>query len=515
VNAVVPALELAGVTKRYGTTIGLDGASFGVRAGEVHALLGENGAGKSTVVKLLSGLLRPDAGEIRVGGTATPSRGPRAAHRLGIQTAFQEISLLPNLSVRQNLLLPYEPVSSMGWLRSREATRRAEAILLRLGLDGIDPSAAVGGLDLPERQKIEIARAVSQEPRILLLDEPTSALSARDVNWLFELMRRLSQAGTTILFISHRLPEVRAICDSLTVLRNGRDVGSFRTGEVSDAEIIRLVIGRTLALAFPPKSEAAVPRGRPKHPMLRLDRIAALKRLRSVSLELWPGEILGIAALQGMGQLELFRAAFGLEPLEGGSIEIDGRRVTLSSPRDAIKTHIGLSLVPEDRKTEALFLRLSGRANVSLPVIGRFARLGWIFRNAEDRAVREALDLVNVPPRAMYTRCSAFSGGNQQKIAIAKWLLARCRVLMMYDPTRGVDIGTKHEIFLLMRTFASAGGAILFYSTDIPELVNLCDRILVVYDGSVVATLAGDEISEEQIMRYALGGAVPAGGAPQ
>ena len=286
-------------------------------------------------------------------------------------------------------------------------------------------------------------------------------------------------------------------------------LGTFRIEEVSDDEIIRLVIGRTLALAFPPKSALEAPPAKPAYPMLRLSRIAARERLRNVSLELWPGEILGVAALQGMGQLELFRAAFGLEPLSSGSIEIDGHRVTLSSPRDAIKAHIGLSLVPEDRKTEALFLRLSGRANVSLPVIGRFAYLGWIMRKAEDRAVRQALELVNVDPRAMYTPCRAFSGGNQQKIAIAKWLLARCRVLMMYDPTRGVDIGTKHEIFLLMRAFATAGGAILFYSTDLPELVNLCDSIIVLYRGSVVATLTGNEISEERIMRVALGGAAP------
>jgi ribose transport system ATP-binding protein len=503
------ALELAGITKRYGATVGLDGASFRVRPGDVHALLGENGAGKSTVVKLLNGLLRPDAGEVRVGGTVTTIHGPREAHRLGIQTAFQEISLLPNLSVSQNLLLPYEPVSAMGRLRWREAARRTQAILLRLGLDGIDAEAEVGDLDLPERQKLEIARAASYEPRILLLDEPTSALSGRDLEWLFALMRRLRKAGTTILFISHRMPEVRAICNSLSVLRNGRDVGTFRIEEVSDDEIIRLVIGRTLALAFPPKSPLEAPPAKPAYPMLRLSRIAARERLRNVSLELWPGEILGVAALQGMGQLELFRAAFGLEPLSSGSIEIDGHRVTLSSPRDAIKAHIGLSLVPEDRKTEALFLRLSGRANVSLPVIGRFAYLGWIMRKAEDRAVRQALELVNVDPRAMYTPCRAFSGGNQQKIAIAKWLLARCRVLMMYDPTRGVDIGTKHEIFLLMRAFATAGGAILFYSTDLPELVNLCDSIIVLYRGSVVATLTGNEISEERIMRVALGGAAP------
>jgi ribose transport system ATP-binding protein len=246
-------------------------------------------------------------------------------------------------------------------------------------------------------------------------------------------------------------------------------------------------------------------------PALSGKSIAAKGRLHDLSFELWPGEILGVGALQGMGQLELFRVLFGMEPLRVGRIEIDGRRVTLASPKDAIRAHIGISLLPEERKTEGLFLRLSGCANVSLPIIDRFARLGWIERRREDEAVRRVLDLVQVHRRAMYTPCSVFSGGNQQKIAIAKWLLARCRVLLMYDPTRGVDIGTKHEIYLLMRAFARAGGAILFYSTDLPELTNLCDRVLVLYRGRLAAAMAGAEISEEAIMHPALGhGLAPA-----
>jgi ribose transport system ATP-binding protein len=514
-TSAATALELAAVTKRYGATIGLDGASFAVQAGSVHALLGENGAGKSTVVKLLSGLLRCDNGNILVRGEPAAIRDPHAAHKLGVQTAFQELSLLPNLSVAKNILLPYEPVSSIKLLRPREARRQAEAIMARFGLGDIDPGAQVGELDLPVRQKIEIVRAICREPKILLLDEPTSALSASDVTWLFELIRGASKNGTTVLFISHRLPEVRAICDSSTILRNGRDVGTFRTEDISDDEIIRLVIGRTLSLAFPPKQQSEPAPTRPAQPMLRVNKLASLRRLREVSLELWPGEILGIAALQGMGQLELFRTVFGLEPVTGGSIEIDGQRVTLSSPHAAIAAHIGLSLIPEDRKTEALFLKLSGRDNVSLPVVSRFARLGWISQAAEDAAVLEALELVNVPSRAMSAACKTFSGGNQQKIALAKWLLTRCRVLMMYDPTRGVDIGTKNEIFGLMRAFAAAGGAILFYSTDITELINLSDRLLVIYRGAVAATLSDGEISEERIMRHALGGVGVNAGALQ
>jgi ribose transport system ATP-binding protein len=414
-NSVTPALELAGVTKRYGATVGLDGASFAVRSGAVHALLGENGAGKSTVVKLLSGLLRSDAGSIKVEGALASFNSPAGAHKLGIQTAFQELSLLPNLTVNQNILLPYQPVSSLGMLQPLKARRQAEAILAKFGLDDIDPGAHVGELDLPVRQKIEIVRAISRQPKILLLDEPTSALSASDVEWLFELMKGLSASGVTILFISHRLPEVRAICDDLTILRNGRDVGTYRTNDISDDEIIRQVIGRTLSLAFPGKIAGETQSQSSSLPTLSVDKLASGKRLHDVTFELWPGEILGVSALQGMGQLELFRTAFGLERATGGTIAIDGQRVTLSSPHDAIEAHIGLSLVPEDRKTEGLFLGLSGRDNVSLPVISRFARFGWISDTAEDLAVLEALKLVNVPTRAMYTPLQSVQWGQSTK----------------------------------------------------------------------------------------------------
>lgn len=499
------ALDLEGIAKRYGATVALDNAEVHVLQGEVHALLGENGAGKSTLVKVLSGLLRPDAGEINLFGERVRISSAREAHVLGIQTAFQEMSLLPNLSVAQNLLLPYEPITATGQTRSAETMRRAVAILDELGIAGIDPRVEIGELDLPQRQKIEIARAASREPRVLLLDELTSALSGGDLDWLFSLVRRMRDQGTTILFITHRMPEVRVICDSLTILRNGKDVGTFRADAVSDSDIVRLVIGRSLAATFPAKK---VPRlARPAAPAIAGNKLAARTRLHELSFELWPGEVLGVGALQGMGQLELFRLLFGLEPVQAGRLEIDGRRITLASPKDAIKAHIGISLLPEDRKTEGLFLRLSGGANVSLPIIDRFARFGWINRRREDMAVRQMLDLVQVHRRAMYMPSSVFSGGNQQKIAIAKWLLARCRVLLMYDPARGVDIGTKHEIYLLMRAFVHAGGAILIYSTDLPELTNLCDRVMVLYRGRLAASLAGAEISEESIMHPALGNA--------
>jgi ribose transport system ATP-binding protein len=296
---------------------------------------------------------------------------------------------------------------------------------------------------------------------------------------------------------------VRAFCDRLTVLRNGRDTGSFKLAEVTDDQVIELIIGRSLSATFPPKTAFQ----RSGRPVLSAKGIGTAKRLRDVSLDLHPGEILGIAGLQGMGQQELFLSLFGAMPFARGGIEVDGRPVALGSPNDAIRASLAISLVPEERKTEALFLHLDGRSNVSMPVIGHFLRNGLIDRRAETAGVAAALDRVQVDPRALYTRVGAFSGGNQQKIAIAKWLLAQSRVLLMFDPTRGVDVGTKHEIYVLMNDYVRAGGAILLYSTEIEELVNLCHRVIVMYGGRAVRELdgEGEGINEGAIMRAALG----------
>jgi ribose transport system ATP-binding protein len=497
-----PAIELTQVSKRFDATIALRDVSLAIAKGTIHALLGENGAGKSTLVKLLSGLLRPDTGTVAIGGAPVVLDSPMMSHRLGVQTAFQEMTLVKDLTVTQNMLLPYEPTFA-GQIRRGASEQRVLALFERLGITGVDPRDEVRELDLPTRQKIEIAKAISRDPKILLLDEPTSALSRDDVEWLGRLIDGLKQAGVTVLFITHRMPEVRAFCEYLSVLRNGAHVGTVPTASVTDDEVIHMVIGRSIEATFPPKPATCPQSGAPA----LAGRHLAARRLEDASFALWPREILGIAGLQGMGQLELFLGLFGMDPFRRGTVEIDGQQVTLASPSDAIKAHIGISLVPEDRKAEALFLKLTGGHNVSLPVINRFSRCGVIDGAAEQRATQRVLERMQVQPRALYTPCAAFSGGNQQKIAIGKWLLAESRVLLLFDPTRGVDVGTKHEIYLLARAFAEAGGSVLFYSTEIPELVNLCDRVLVLYRGRVVDELAGEAISEEVIMRGALGGA--------
>jgi ribose transport system ATP-binding protein len=503
-GAAIP-ISLRNVRKAFAATVAVDEVSFDVAPGVVHALLGENGAGKSTIVKLLSGLMLPDAGHFRIYGEEVRLSSPRLAHRAGIQTAFQEMTLIRDLTVLDSMLLPYGPTGMLGVIKRRDAEEMVRQHFAEIELEGVDLRREIRDLDLSVQQKIEIARAIFRKPRILLLDEPTSTLSGPDVEWLGRIIAGAKSRGITTIFISHRLREVRAFCDSLTILRNGRHIATSGIGDLRDEDVIRMIIGRSLAHAFPPRPKDP---GRFGPEVLSVAGLGAGERLKEVSLALRQGEILGVAGLQGMGQLELFLACFGMIETTRGRIAVDGRPVAITSPVDAVRADIGISLVPEDRKTEALFLKLNGRTNVSLPVIRRFAGLGLIDVAAEEAAVRRVLRAVGVEDRALWSRVGAFSGGNQQKIAIAKWLLAESRILLLYDPTRGIDVGTKNELYELMRRFVASGGAILFYSTEIPELVNLSDRVAVLYGGRIGAELGGDAISESQIMTVALGGAL-------
>lgn len=497
------AIHVDGISKRFGATVALDGASLQVETGRVHALLGENGAGKSTMVKILSGLLRPDSGKIHVLGNEVTLHSPRDAHRQGIQTAFQELTLIPDLTVTQNLLLPYAPFNAAGLIKSRTATRQVQEALERLHLDDINPRNEMRDLDLPTRQKLEIAKAVIRKPRVLLLDEPTSALTGSNVEWLERIVKSLAKEGVTIIFITHRMPEVRDFCQTLSVFRNGRSVGAGEVQDYTDSEIVELMLGRAISQSFPEKSVSAS-NGK-SVPLLEVRRLQVEPRLHGTSFKVNEGEIVGVAALQGMGQAELYKALFGAISVQGGEIELSGRRVEFASPRDAIRSKIGISYLPEDRKTEGLLLPMTGSENVSLPVLDRFGWLGWLRKNMESNEVAHVLKQANVDLRALYTPCSAFSGGNQQKIVLAKWLLTQANLLLMFDPTRGIDVGTKFEIFELMHQFVGQKGGILFYSTDIAELVNVAHRVLVLYRGRVVREVSGSALTEQSVLEAELG----------
>ena len=500
------AVSVTGVRKAFGPTVAVNDVSFAIKPGSVHALLGENGAGKSTIVKLLSGLIKPDAGSIEIAGQAVNLSSPRASHRHGIQTAFQEMTLVPDLTVLDNMMLPYAPMGLTGTIQRRKARAAITQHLDRIGF-AIDLDAETGDLDLALQQKIEIARATYRNPDILLLDEPTSTLSGSDVDWLGQLIAALKAQGKTIVFISHRLREVRAFCDSLTILRNGQHIMTGAVGDISDRDVIEKIVGRSIAQTFPQRPSDPSVFGQP---VLSARDLKAGDKLEAADFDLRKGEILGIAGLQGMGQLDLFLACFGMADIKKGGLEVDGQKVTIASPVDAMRPNIGIGFVPEDRKTEGLFLKLSGRTNASIPVIERFSRFGLIDKTSEEASVRQAFDTVEVNERALWTRAGAFSGGNQQKIAISKWLVAQSRILLLFDPTRGIDVGTKHELYVMMRDFTNQGGAILFHSTEVPELVHLCDRVLVLYAGRIVAEIAGNKLSESAIMRPALGHDDPA-----
>ncbi|ROZ75017.1 sugar ABC transporter ATP-binding protein [Ramlibacter sp. WS9] len=496
------AIEIDHVSKIYGATRAVDDVSFQIARGSAHALLGENGAGKSTLVKLLSGLVTPTAGHCRLDGQVVALTNPRVAHQHGIQTAFQEMTHVRDLSVLDNLMLPYGPVNALGMLRRGRARDTIAAKLAELGLSDVPLDEDISQLDLAIQQKLEIARAVMRDPRVLLLDESTSTLSGRDVDWLGDLIAAQRARGVTVIFISHRLPEVRAFCDTVTVLRNGRHIATAPTAQFSDAEIINMIAGRELTQAFPPRPDASRPAG---NEVLGATDLCAGSKLRRASFSLRAGEVLGVAGLQGMGQLDLFLACFGMADVHGGSLRVDGEPIVIQSPVDAVRANIGISLVPEDRKTEGLFLQLTGMLNASMPVVDRFRRGLLIDNAAETDAVEDVFTRMQIDLRALWTRAGAFSGGNQQKIVIAKWLLAQSRVLLLYDPTRGIDVGTKSEIYRLIRDYADAGGAVLFYSTEIPEIVHLADRALVFYGGEIGAEIQAHHLSEKAILQAALG----------
>jgi ribose transport system ATP-binding protein len=502
------AVAIKGLSKSFGATKALDDVSFDVNAGQIRGLIGENGAGKSTLLKLVSGLVKPDRGQIAIFDAAYQPRTPLDAHAFGVQTVFQELTLIEDLSVAQNLLLPNEPRGAFGLISGRASREKAEAILARFRVSDIDPDAEIRDLSLSDRQRIEIVRAVSRDPRLLLLDEATSALTSKDVGWLYSLVTNLRSESVGIIFISHRISEIRDLCGTISILRNGRHVVTEESASLSDSDIVRLVIGRSLANAFPPKSaiEGAwtiVADAARERPVLSGRNLCAGALLTDASFDLFPGQILGVAALDGMGQADLFSALFGASLIKGGAIHVDGRPVSLSSPHDAVSAGVGY--VPSDRRREGVALSLSGMMNMSMPVLDTYARFGWIDRPRLKRDIEDFLARLEIHPRALYRAAGSFSGGNQQKFVIAKWLMAKRPILLMNDPTRGVDVGTKFEIFSIMRAFASAGGAILFYSTELTELVNMCDQVLVLYRGRFVRDLQQKELSEEALMQSVLG----------
>jgi ribose transport system ATP-binding protein len=492
--------EMQGVSKRYGGVRALQGANLAVAAGRIHAILGENGAGKSTLIKVMAGVVAPDEGRMLLDGQAVSFASPAAANAAGIVCVFQELSLVPELSVADNLFLA-NPPRRFGLIDHRAQRRMAEEALARAGADDIHPLARVKDLSLSRRQMVEIAKALARRPRILILDEATSALTAADVRKVTAVLKRLRADGLALLYISHRMHEITELADDCTVFCNGRSVASYPAGSKSDQEVIELMIGREYSGVFPPRATPANPAAAPR---LDVQRLGWTDKLREVSFQLRAGEVIGLGGLDGQGQRELLLALFGVLRGTTGEVRVDGQRIELRGPGHAKQPALGMALIPEDRKTEGLMLPMSVRDNLSFAALGRFSRFGVVDRAAEREAVDRICKLLNVRSDGTAVAAGALSGGNQQKLVIGKWLMMAPRIVLLNDPTRGIDVGTKQEIYQLLRHLADEGAAILFYSTDYDELIGCCDRVLVMLEGAIRRELVGDEITERALVSSAL-----------
>jgi len=491
---------MQGVAKRYGGVRALEGADLAVEAGRIHAVLGENGAGKSTLIKIMAGVVQPDAGRLLLDDRPVAFASPAAAHAAGIACIFQELSLIPDLPVADNIAIS-NPPRRFGLIDRRAQRRMAEEALSRAGADNIHPLALVKDLSLSRRQMVEIAKALARKPRILILDEATSALTAADVTKIYAVLRRLRGDGLALVYISHRMHEIVELADECTVFRNGRSVASYGAGTKSDSEVVELMIGREYSAVFPALPARPVPTEAPR---LELRHLFWTDRLDDVSLRLHAGEVIGLGGLDGQGQRELLLALFGVLRGTTGEVLVDGRPVAIAGPAAAKHGAIGMALIPEDRKTEGLMLAMSVRDNLSFAALGRLSTAGVVDAAAEDAAVARMVKLLAIRSDGTELPASSLSGGNQQKLVLGKWLMMAPRILLLNDPTRGIDVGTKQEIYALLRQLADAGTAILFYSTDYDELVGCCDRVLVMYDGRVRRELAGAEITEHALISSAL-----------
>jgi len=492
-----PIVALTGVSKHFQGVRALEAVDFACRPGSIHAVLGENGAGKSTLIKIIAGVLRPESGELRLRGEPVAFANPAEATRAGIVCVFQELSLIPDLSVADNISLADPPKRL--WLIDRRAqAARAERLLARIACEGIDPRALVRDLSLSRRQMVEIAKALGRDPAVLILDEATSALTSRDVETVYALLADLRAEGVASIFISHRMHEVEALCDTLSVFRNGRHIETFPKGARTPSEIVRLMIGRDVEAQFPPKP------ARPARPEPRLA-VRGLRwenRLKGIDLAVGPGEIVGLGGLDGQGQKELLLALFGVLKGVEGEIRLGAARGLPASP--AAAKSAGIALVPEDRKTEGLMLARPIADNLLAASFARVSRGPLIDEARARAAIDAAVEQLRIKIGSPEAPVATLSGGNQQKVVLAKWLMAHPDVILLNDPTRGIDVGTKQELYRLMRTLADQGKAILFYSTDYAELIGCCDRVSVLYDGAVVAELEGDAITEERLVAAAL-----------
>jgi ABC-type sugar transport system ATPase subunit len=508
-----PLLALRGITRSYPGVRALDGVDLDVRAGEIHGLLGQNGAGKSTLIKIISGAERPDSGSLRLNGVEQRFRSPHDAQFAGIATIYQELSLVPQLSAAENVYLSDLPRRRWGPVDWRAVRRSAAEALESVGFS-FDPGRPAGSLSIAEQQGIEIAKALHRGARVILLDEPTATLPAPDVRAFFGLLQRLKARGVGLIFISHRLDEVYEVCDRLTILRDGRRVRTASTTELDAAGTVQAMVGRP-GMAMPPTSPAARPapvavpdepvrrrfgpgrRTDAEAPAFAVEALSDTGQLQDVSLAVWPGEAVGVAGLVGSGLSELAACLFGIRRRTAGRMHARGRAVDINSPRQAIRARLGL--IPEDRKGQGLVLGMDVACNVSMASLDRVSRLSVISGRQEKRAAQRAADQLKIKIAGTEQRVGTLSGGNQQKVVLAKWIAADVEVLILHEPTRGVDVAAKEEIYTAIAEFLARGGSAILISSEVEETA-MCDRVYVLNHGAVAAHLDDHEVDSDRIV---------------
>jgi len=505
-----PLLEMRSISKTYPGVTALSRVDFSVMPGEVHALVGENGAGKSTLMKILAGADAKDAGRILIGGSEVHIDSPQEAMRLGVSIIYQEFNLVPYMNAAENIFLGREPAGAVpGVIDFRKMYADAEAIIAELGV-ALDVRAPINTLSVAQQQMVEIAKATSRKSRIIAMDEPSATLTEHELENLFALIRRLKAEGVSIIYISHRLEEIFEIADRVTVLRDGELVATKNITDTDRDDIIKMMVGRELcptlmreSTASPAEqaSAASVGKGEIAIEVVGLNRAGVL---RDISFCVRRGEILGIAGLVGAGRTEVARAIFGADPIDSGEIRIYGKPVKIRSPRHAIS--LGIGLVPEDRKALGLVLGMAVRENISLANLGVLSRLGFVSRRREREVARKFVEDIMIKTPSVEQAVQNLSGGTQQKVVLAKWLFTESKVLIFDEPTRGIDVGAKAEIHQLMNRLAENGVAVIMISSELPEVLAMSDRILVMHEGEIAGELSREEATQERIMHLATGG---------
>ncbi|MEX2029943.1 MAG: sugar ABC transporter ATP-binding protein [Anaerolineales bacterium] len=491
-------LVMRGIHKSFDGTQALRGVDFSAERQEVHAIVGENGAGKSTLVKILAGAIPRDAGEILLDGVAADARSPLAAHRLGIRAVYQEFSLVSHLTVAENILLGQMPSSRVpGAVDWGKAYRRADEILESIGFVAIDVRKVVRHMSVFHQQVVEIAKAVAVRPRILILDEPSAVASQEELDRLFALVRLLQQEGTLILYISHRLDEVFEIADRITVLKDGQRVGTVRPQEADQGQLIRMMVGRSLGEIFPSRQPSL------DEVALEVKNLARAGSFSDISFSLHRGEVLGMSGLVGSGRTQVARCIFGADPFDTGEVHLGGKPIHPRSPREAVR--FGIALLTEDRKRDGLVMHWTIRDNVSMASYDKLSRWGVINRSAQATQVQQKVHELDIRPPLLERLARHLSGGNQQKLVLAKWLMTQATVLILDEPTRGVDVATKVEIYQLISDLAARGIGILLISSELPEILGLSDRALVMREGRIVGEFIRAEASEERLLAAAAG----------